>query len=162
MKKIKTKSGSLFISPVPLIVELNHGFDLIWNLAYECAEYADIEQLFCKKIMCANIEDCGVPWDPTAFVRDLQTVVSCLQNDGKVLVHCAAGHGRTGMALACIKFCVDNYTVDGALHYSWNTCQGPETYEQDDFVRFVCNNFKDRGHEKEFRATRQGTPRLPF
>lgn len=149
MRQVKTKVGTLFISPLPMIVELNIGFDLVWNLAYEASEYATIEGYFAKKVICSHIEDCSVPWDVTSFMDDLSSVLKCLRGNGKVLVHCIGGHGRTGMALALIKHYMDGYSVDNALHYSWHTCQGPETYEQDDFVRYVCNNLKDRGNERE-------------
>jgi protein-tyrosine phosphatase len=148
LRQVKTRVGSLYISPLPMIIELNTGFDLIWNLAYEAADYATIEGFFSKKVICSRIEDCGIPWNVPAFMDDLLTVLKCLRGGGKVLVHCIGGHGRTGMALAMIKHYIDGYSADNALHFSWMTCQGPETYQQDDFVRFVCDNLKDRGNEK--------------
>jgi protein-tyrosine phosphatase len=44
----------------------------------------------------------GVPADAQAFRQDLQQIASALQRGDAVLLHCAAGLGRTGSAAACI------------------------------------------------------------
>ncbi|MCG2594120.1 tyrosine-protein phosphatase [Ramlibacter sp. XY19] len=44
----------------------------------------------------------GVPEDPAAFRRDIANVVTALQTGDAVLLHCAAGLGRTGTAAACV------------------------------------------------------------
>jgi predicted protein tyrosine phosphatase len=44
----------------------------------------------------------GVPEDAAAFRRDIADVASALRAGESVLLHCAAGLGRTGTAAACV------------------------------------------------------------
>jgi protein-tyrosine phosphatase len=44
----------------------------------------------------------GLPEDPAGFRRDIATIAQDLRNGGSVLLHCAAGLGRTGSAAACL------------------------------------------------------------
>jgi protein-tyrosine phosphatase len=44
----------------------------------------------------------GLPEDPAAFRRDIATIAQEVRNGGSVLLHCAAGLGRTGSAAACL------------------------------------------------------------
>ena len=44
----------------------------------------------------------GLPEDPATFRRDMATVVAALHQGEGVMLHCAAGIGRTGTAAACV------------------------------------------------------------
>ncbi len=44
----------------------------------------------------------GLPEDPAGFRRDIQDVAAALERGDAVLLHCAAGMGRTGTAAACV------------------------------------------------------------
>ena len=44
----------------------------------------------------------GVPEDPAAFRRDVAAIASALAAGDAVMLHCAAGVGRTGTAAACV------------------------------------------------------------
>ena len=44
----------------------------------------------------------GLPEDPAGFRRDIATLAQELRNGGVVMLHCAAGIGRTGSAAACL------------------------------------------------------------
>src|SRR5690242_5909553 len=44
----------------------------------------------------------GLPEDPAAFRRDVATIADSLRGGTGVLLHCAAGMGRTGTAAACV------------------------------------------------------------
>ena|SRR5689334_23312388 len=44
----------------------------------------------------------GLPEDAAAFRRDIATVVAALKAGDAVMLHCAAGVGRTGTAAACV------------------------------------------------------------
>jgi len=44
----------------------------------------------------------GVPDDPAGFRREVQQIADALRRGDAVLLHCAAGIGRTGTAAACI------------------------------------------------------------
>ncbi|HXD42364.1 MAG TPA: tyrosine-protein phosphatase [Ramlibacter sp.] len=44
----------------------------------------------------------GVPEEPAAFRREVQQIAAMLRNGDAVLLHCAAGMGRTGSTAACV------------------------------------------------------------
>jgi len=44
----------------------------------------------------------GVPEDGAAFRRDVHGIAAALRHGDSVLLHCAAGIGRTGSAAACV------------------------------------------------------------
>lgn len=44
----------------------------------------------------------GVPEDPAAFRREVQQIAAALRQGDAVLLHCAAGLGRTGSTAACV------------------------------------------------------------
>jgi protein-tyrosine phosphatase len=44
----------------------------------------------------------GLPEDPPAFRRDIAAMADSLRQGDTVLLHCAAGIGRTGTAAACL------------------------------------------------------------
>jgi predicted protein tyrosine phosphatase len=44
----------------------------------------------------------GLPEDGAAFRRDVQAIAAAVRNGDAVLLHCAAGIGRTGTAAACV------------------------------------------------------------
>jgi protein-tyrosine phosphatase len=48
------------------------------------------------------VRNFGVPDDPAAFRRDVQAVADSLRAGDAVLLHCAAGMGRTGSTAACV------------------------------------------------------------
>jgi protein-tyrosine phosphatase len=44
----------------------------------------------------------GVPAEPAAFRQEVQQIAAALRQGDAVLLHCAAGIGRTGSAAACV------------------------------------------------------------
>lgn len=44
----------------------------------------------------------GVPEDPSGFRREVEAIAESLRQGQSVLLHCAAGLGRTGTAAACV------------------------------------------------------------
>ena len=44
----------------------------------------------------------GLPEDAAGFRRDIQAIASDIRRGDAVLLHCAAGMGRTGTAAACV------------------------------------------------------------
>lgn len=48
------------------------------------------------------VRNFGVPDDAIDFRRDIQSIADALRDGDAVLLHCAAGMGRTGSAAACV------------------------------------------------------------
>lgn len=44
----------------------------------------------------------GLPEDPAGFRRDIDAITGQLRSGNAVMLHCAAGLGRTGTAAACV------------------------------------------------------------
>jgi protein-tyrosine phosphatase len=44
----------------------------------------------------------GLPEDAASFRRDITRIADAVRNGDGVLLHCAAGMGRTGSAAACV------------------------------------------------------------
>lgn len=44
----------------------------------------------------------GLPEEPAAFRRDIGAIADAIRDGQAVLLHCAAGMGRTGTAAACV------------------------------------------------------------
>ena len=139
MKNIKISKGKLYISHCPSAEELTKSkkFSIIWNLASETSFLYDLENIFADKVFLAKISDYDIPTNEQLFFSQLKEVSLCLMNNGKVLVHCLAGHGRTGMTLACIKMVVDNLDAQSAIRFALSKCKGPEKEIQ---MLFIANN----------------------
>ncbi len=75
----------------------------------------------------------GVPEDPAAFRRDMATVVTALQQSQAVMLHCAAGIGRTGTAAACVLKAL-GLEADEALARVRSAGSNPQNAEQSGLV----------------------------
>jgi protein-tyrosine phosphatase len=139
MKLVETSVGSLYIGSKDDVLDMMEQpkeikFDIIWNLAEELGFLAEDEQPYSLITMLGNIPDYDTP-DLVLFSLQLMLVGAALMHDKKVLIHCFAGHGRTGLALAAIKITLDKMTAEQAIAFAKEQCNGPETPEQEDFVR---------------------------
>lgn len=154
MKQVKTSSGSLYVGPLPEVEDLQkHGpFDLIWNLTYEWSWYTAKEAPFAKKVLCANIEDFCAPDDERSFFSQLEEVLSCLEDGGKVFVHCLGGCGRTGTALTCIKGFLDNLSYSDALSFSKKEVGGPELMVQKIFLSSTFGTIQPNSYESDMAS----------
>lgn len=92
------------------------------------------------------LEDLGLPVDLDAFRADLERVRSHLESGAGVFVHCAAGHGRTGLALAALTARVEGVTADAALARARAHCHGPETQPQEQLVRDLAARWSRERH----------------
>jgi protein-tyrosine phosphatase len=116
-----------------LFAELDENdVSVVWNLQ-EYADSYEQERVHFKAVVWTPIVDYGVPEDREAFVRDLDRVVALLQQGINVYVHCAAGRGRTGMALGAMLVRLGIPARD-ALSQVRQATGGPDTSEQEQFV----------------------------
>jgi protein-tyrosine phosphatase len=139
MKRAPTSVGELYVGSFWDVQELLKEsppphFDLIWNLAEELVDF-ESEETLCDRLLFGMIPDFAVPSDREFFFRQLGEVISALRNGKKVLTHCMEGHGRSGLALACIKMKLDGLQANAVLDFAMQICDGPENEDQCQFVR---------------------------
>ncbi len=85
------------------------------------------------------IPDFGIPSDMVSFSRIIQQSVQCLEENNPLCVHCYAGIGRTGIALASIIGMYCGIDGEAAIEIVRNNRSAIETRDQ---VAFV-NSFLD-------------------
>lgn len=135
---VKSKGKLLFgFLPDEEVLELlkYEGVEVIWNLTAEHVDLAETEKLYCSEVFCAKIPDYHAPVDEALFMQQLDLIVNSLANGKKVYVHCLAGRGRTGMALASIAVRMCGIGAEESLEMAKYHCGGPENEMQKDFVR---------------------------
>jgi len=77
----------------------------------------------------------GVPTDADAFRRGIERVASALRAGEAVMMHCAAGMGRTGSAAACVLKSLGVPTAD-ALRRVRDAGSNPQNAAQSGFVEW--------------------------
>jgi protein-tyrosine phosphatase len=77
----------------------------------------------------------GLPEDPPAFRRDIATIADALRGGDTVLLHCAAGLGRTGTAAACLLKAL-GLDADAALQRVREAGSNPQNAEQSGLVHW--------------------------
>lgn len=75
----------------------------------------------------------GLPEDPAAFRRDVAAIVTALREGEGVMLHCAAGMGRTGTAAACVLKAL-GLDADEALRRVRSAGSNPQNAEQSGLV----------------------------
>jgi hypothetical protein len=75
----------------------------------------------------------GLPEDAAGFRRDVQAVAAAVHQGDAVLLHCAAGLGRTGAAAACVLKALGLPTTD-ALQQVRDAGSNPQNAEQSGLV----------------------------
>jgi protein-tyrosine phosphatase len=119
-----------------LFAELDaNDVSVVWNLQEYRDSYED-ERAHFKAVVWTPIPDYGAPEDRQVFVRDLDRVIALLRQGINVYVHCAAGHGRTGMALAAMLVRL-GVPSRQALSQVQQAIGGPEVDEQEQFVETI-------------------------
>ena len=89
---------------------------------------------FAKCVVRSPIEDFGVPRDRQGFAKAISTVAEVLYEGRNLLIHCAAGVGRTGTAASCLLVEL-GFDTDEALDRVCEAGSNPETDEQEELVR---------------------------
>ncbi|HXG42889.1 MAG TPA: tyrosine-protein phosphatase [Dehalococcoidia bacterium] len=85
------------------------------------------------------IDNGGVPRDPEAFRRFLQRTAQRLRQGERLLLHCAAGVGRTGTAAVGVLLAL-GVGLDEALDLVRRAGSYPETAEQHQLVRWLAES----------------------
>lgn len=75
----------------------------------------------------------GVPQDPAAFRREISRIADAVRGGDAVLLHCAAGLGRTGTAAACVLKAL-GLNVDEALERVRAAGSNPQNASQSGVV----------------------------
>ncbi|MDB5861219.1 MAG: phosphatase [Ramlibacter sp.] len=75
----------------------------------------------------------GVPEDPAAFRRDIAGIADALRAGDAVMLHCAAGVGRTGTVAACVLKAL-GLEASEALQRVRNAGSNPQNAEQSGLV----------------------------
>jgi len=104
----------------------------IKKLSPEYAEAIRAEQLPFDKVTTA-ISDFGIPEDEAAFFTQVKEVAKAIKNGDTVLIHCAAGIGRTGMFAECLLQALGIEDSD-ATEIVKAAGSGPETKIQRELV----------------------------
>jgi atypical dual specificity phosphatase len=83
------------------------------------------------------IPDYGVPQDEEAFLNLVRSIAHQLQEGERVLIHCGAGHGRTGTVAICVLMAL-GLEKDEAEERVEDAGSAPETAEQRGLVEWVA------------------------
>ena len=77
----------------------------------------------------------GLPEDPAGFRRDIATIANEVRRGDVVLLHCAAGLGRTGTAAACLLKSL-GLPAEDALQRVREAGSNPQNAEQSGLVHW--------------------------
>lgn len=90
------------------------------------------------KLWRYDITDYGLPETPDALIQTLDLIRSRLDTGESVVIHCAAGHGRTGLA-ATLLLTRMGMPLDQAIETISLAGSAPDTQAQRDFLeRNAC------------------------
>jgi len=82
------------------------------------------------------IEDFSIPEKMDDFVKLIDQIEGYIDEEKKILVHCAGGKGRTGMVLVGLMMKMKGLSADEALENVRKSIAGAaETKEQEEFLR---------------------------
>lgn len=79
----------------------------------------------------------GVPDDPAGFRRDVAVIADALRRGDAVMLHCAAGMGRTGTAAACVLKALGLDTA-AALQRVRDAGSNPQNAQQSGIVEWFA------------------------
>lgn len=87
------------------------------------------------------VPDRGIPEDESSFLKTVLQVADWLRKGEKVVVHCGAGIGRTGMFAMCTLAAL-GISPEAAKQAVRAAGSGPETAKQNTFVRRINARLK--------------------
>jgi len=83
------------------------------------------------------VADYAVPSDPSRFITIAAEVASSVEKGERILVHCAAGIGRTGTFAVAVLVSL-GYSLEAALDTVKTVGSGPETSPQKDLLKAIA------------------------
>ena len=83
-----------------------------------------------------DVKDYGVPQDREAFLEKARSVADGLRGGERVLVHCGAGVGRTGVFATCVLMALGLPRGEAERRVR-EAGSGPETEEQRMFLEWA-------------------------
>lgn len=90
------------------------------------------------RLLWFPIADFGVPDDPASFVELVRSWAELLRQGHKMMLHCAAGIGRTGTAACCLALEL-GWSLEQAVAMVSAAGAGPERPEQEALVRWYAD-----------------------
>lgn len=90
-------------------------------------------------VLRCEIPDYGILKKDT-LVQTLDEVISYLKDGKSVVIHCAAGHGRTGM-VSVLLLARMSVPLERAMEIIRHAGSAADTQEQEDFVRRLANRW---------------------
>lgn len=104
---------------------------------YHLPDYAtECARLFGEGHRFVEVMDYEAPGRVSEFTRSIAEVDRWLQEGRKILLHCGAGCGRTGMFVACLFCRLGMDPIEAIRLYRRRRGCGPETPEQEAFVLY--------------------------
>jgi len=102
---------------------------------------------FGERFHQVDILDHQLPANDDAFDRAVLHVHELVKAERKVLVHCVAGCGRTGMFISCLLVREGMAPVDAIRAFRRHRRCGPDTVEQAAYVVRYAKRFASRKDE---------------
>lgn len=132
----------------------NYGISTVVTLCKSMEFYGEYEKTLLAynehriKVIPFPIQDYKIP-DPEEMSSLLSDILEETRKGKNVLIHCFAGHGRTGLVLACLTGLVCNQKGEGAIAYIKKLIpEALKTPIQQDFVMdFLEGNRIEYGEE---------------
>ncbi|NQZ33304.1 MAG: dual specificity protein phosphatase family protein [Oceanospirillaceae bacterium] len=86
------------------------------------------------KLHLSAVADFSIPAEIQNYTEHLALLAAHVRGGDNVLIHCAAGIGRTGSAAVCLLIALGLNTEE-AIELVKNSGSGPETNEQLNFIK---------------------------
>jgi len=144
MNFLKLKNNTVYYGPAPIERDLKSikGLYAVWNLLEGFPYQLEMEQQAVPLVISSPIPDYSVPQDLDKFNEDLKAICDLIDNGKTIYIHCYAGHGRTGTALALLTMKYMGLSADAAIDLSMKLCEGPEVKAQINFVKGMESNMR--------------------
>lgn len=137
MNRLKLKDTIIYFGPTPTPQDLQSIDNLyaVWNLLEGFPHKLEMERELVPLVINSAIPDYSAPKDLDKFNKDFEDICNLIDNNKVIYIHCYAGHGRTGTALALLIIKYMNISADDAMAITTRLCNGPEVDEQINFVK---------------------------